>query len=187
MIDDDDASRRQTYLAMFGTTPEAEAEAREMAERQRQIDGERILREAWAAKEAREARAAAVVTKSVPVMHRAAAATPDWNAWRAFILETVRKEFLETMHKQFVSRKRLEDELRAVAKIVCDVDAEICQATKDAREKALEPLRDEIARLRAEVAELRALRSKPATVDEERQRAGEIRRAQQELARLRVA
>ena len=185
MIDDDDDFRRANYERMFGTTAEREAEAREMAERQRQIDGERILREAWAAKEAREARAATVVTRSAPVTQyrAAAAATTDWDAWRKFIIATV--------DKKFINDKMLEKVVKAVREYVEEGDISVCTATKEAREKALEPLRAEIAQLRVEIAELRGAaavqRSQPMSVADERRRAGALTRARQEIEQLRAA
>ena len=223
--DDDEAERHREIAERYGWKEgEREAAYAEVEQRHRQIEGERILAEAWAAREAREAKAppsnlsSPVVTKSYapapapipdtndairraqqaidalrrskpgtaaeagrragelvraqseltaaaqrvtqrvtqPEAAAAAPADPHWDAWRKFILATVRKKF--------VSDEMLGKVVKQLGEQITDWDEEVCRVTREKREEALAPLRAEIATLRATVEELRErLDAAPAT------------------------
>ena len=148
---------RQELRERYGFKPgEREAIEAEMAERAAKIKLEETL--AWCRERNARQDQAAPVTKDY---HRAtmptyqaparSAADDHWDKWRKFILATVRKEF--------ATKKYVQDGFATAAdeigKFVDKMDNEVCQATKQARETALAPLRTELAELRAEVAELR--------------------------------
>lgn len=95
--DDDDQPTREEIRERYGWKEGEREAAHAEAERLRQqIEGERILREAWAAKEAREAR---VVTKSAPVTRSVAAAAPGvglTREWQSWIEARIKRESRET-------------------------------------------------------------------------------------------
>jgi ribosomal protein L29 len=185
MIDDDeddDRLTREEIHERYGWQPgERDQVEHEQAERRRQIERDEMLQ--WC----EQRNIGSVVTKSAPVTQPrvAAAASVDWDAWRKFIIATVDKKFIDD--------KMLEKVVKAVREYVEEGDISVCTATKEAREKALEPLRAEISQLRVEVAELRGAaavqraNSNPAmSVADERRRAGALVRARAEIAALRA-
>jgi len=162
--EDNDDIRRANYERMFGTTPEAEAEEREMAARQRQIESERILREAWADKEAREAKAAnanpgsPVVTRSHAPVTRAAAVAPSTmtQEWQAYIKRAIQKASLasdeamakaiaQSIGRDVIALERRNTELEQRVK---DVESELHDMILRARE------RDGLDEMRARIKQL---------------------------------
>jgi hypothetical protein len=77
-----------------------------------------------------------------------------WAKWRAFILDTV--------------AEHAKAWCLAAVDVAMEEDVKVCTATKEAREKALEPLRAEIAALKNEIAGLRGeLKTRSAFADME--------------------
>lgn len=170
--------RREEYERLFGTPEERAAEAREMAERRRQIDRDETL--AWCAQRV----AAREFVPRVQTGPTDGAGRPlNDPAYR--LPDVVMKDY--GVPAAAVPHSKAQPDW---TKVIGTLLAEQELSFKAQLEAAVAPFARRVTELEAEVRELQVAalrRAEPATDAEARKRAGDIRRTQQEIAKLRAA